>query len=169
MGKQLPIGLFVIVFIVAVLFVCNYQWDNVDIPLSRIFSEDSGEFSETEHAHIKKDAGDTSKTDSTGIKEIRQSRFSKKSENLQSDIVTSDFSRVPFTIQVASYKDKKKAKAAFDRIKANDYPVYLIEKSLDEKGVWYRIYIGEFNTRDEADEYLLNIRGDFKDGFIISP
>ena len=188
MKKQLPVGLFVIVFIVAVLFICNYQWDDVEIPLSQIFPEDSGEFPEIEYAYIKMDIGDKSGADATGIKKLKHAHLNKEVEDLPSganisaglsaarsvepkypDIVSSDFSQVPFTIQVASYKDERKAGAAFDKIKANGYSVYLVEKSLKEKGIWYRIYIGKFNTYDEAAERLLKIQRDFKDSFIIRP
>ena len=52
-----------------------------------------------------------------------------------------------------------------DGISHTDY--VNLKKELGERGTWYRIYIGAFDTKAAAEEYLPKLQSDYKDGFII--
>ncbi|MBU8922249.1 MAG: SPOR domain-containing protein [Bacteroidales bacterium] len=55
-----------------------------------------------------------------------------------------------YTIHVASFKDMSRAGAETDYLEDNGYEVSV--KEVDVKGkAWYRVYVGEFDNREEAD------------------
>ena len=76
---------------------------------------------------------------------------------------------IPFTIQVSSFKDRTKAELALTALKAAGHPAYISEVDLKEKGTWYRIYVGNFDTKSQADEFLSKLKPAYKDSFVISP
>ena len=77
--------------------------------------------------------------------------------------------KVPFTIQVGSFKDKKKAENILDGLKKKGYDPYIVSTDLKEKGVWYRIFVGRFEQKGLAEELLIQLKNDYKESFIISP
>jgi cell division septation protein DedD len=56
-----------------------------------------------------------------------------------------------YVIQVASVKKAEGAKDLKDRLSKSGYSAYLEKVDLGSKGVWHRIYVGPFATRDAAD------------------
>ena len=80
-----------------------------------------------------------------------------------------EFNNPAFTIQVASAKDKEAAERQLKTVQAAGHPAYLVRKDLGDKGVWYRIYVGQFNSKSAANEYLSKVKGTYRDSFIISP
>ncbi len=77
--------------------------------------------------------------------------------------------QLSFTIQVTSSKDKTKAESVLKVIKDKGYSSsYLVTKDLGDKGTWYRIYVGEFATKEQAQELLTKLKENYKDSFIIS-
>jgi cell division septation protein DedD len=77
-------------------------------------------------------------------------------------------SKNAFTIQVASFKDAIKAEKTLENLRAKYGSVYISSKDLGEKGVWYRICLGQFEARNEADELLADVKKTFKDSFVVS-
>lgn len=57
-----------------------------------------------------------------------------------------------FTVQVASYKDRKEADAVREKIAALGFPAYVVESHVKDKGVWYRVRIGRHLERKAAAE-----------------
>lgn len=47
-----------------------------------------------------------------------------------------------FLVQVASYRTKKEAEAVRDRLAAGGIAAYLVESSIPDKGIWYRVRVG---------------------------
>src|SRR3989338_3241359 len=73
-----------------------------------------------------------------------------------------------FTIQVASFKDKERAEKAVTQIQQKgDSAAYIGSKPREGGGFWYRVYIGQFNAKQEATELLAKIQQDYKDSFIL--
>ncbi|MFH1728488.1 MAG: SPOR domain-containing protein [Pseudomonadota bacterium] len=66
---------------------------------------------------------------------------------------TSKFSGKGFTIQVNSFKDKNQADKAVSKLKEKGYTAYIMKKYIDESGLWYRVRVGQFVTREEAEKY----------------
>lgn len=74
----------------------------------------------------------------------------------------------PFTVQVWSFQDKNKAELASERLKKQNYPAYIVTQELEKKGIWYRVWVGAFETKEEATKLVKEIRKDYKDSFVTS-
>lgn len=74
-----------------------------------------------------------------------------------------------YTIQIASFKDKKLAEKAVVKIRAKVPSAHIALRDLGQKGIWYRIYAGQFEQRSEAEVTLSNIKRNYSSSFIISP
>ncbi len=61
------------------------------------------------------------------------------------------FTSFPYSVYLGSYKTPDRARTA-----ALNSPnvSYWVRIDLGEKGIWYRVYIGYFRTRDEADTFI---------------
>ncbi len=57
-----------------------------------------------------------------------------------------------FCVQVASYKDRKEAEAMRAKVASRGLDVYIVESSVPDKGVWYRIRVGRHLEQAEANE-----------------
>lgn len=79
----------------------------------------------------------------------------------------SDIPEKPFAIQVYSFQDRSKAEPAIEALEKKGYPAYIVSQDLGEKGLWHRVWVGRFETKDEAAEILDKIKGEYKDSFII--
>lgn len=51
----------------------------------------------------------------------------------------------PYILQVASMKDGAAAAAMVDRLKLRGYPAYRESIEIPDKGLWYRVRVGEYN------------------------
>ncbi len=57
-----------------------------------------------------------------------------------------------YLVQVASYRAKKEAEEARDRLKANGMAAYVVEHKDPEKGTYYRVRIGKHLDQETAHE-----------------
>ena len=71
-----------------------------------------------------------------------------------------------FIIQVASFRDKAKANTVVEKLKQEGFSAYTMSKDLAGQGVWYRVWIGDFSTKEEATKMLDKVRKKYKDSFI---
>ena len=62
-----------------------------------------------------------------------------------------------FGIRVSAFQQKQTAQSEMRALLARGYPAFLTSKSTPS-GVWYRVYVGPFPTRPEADTYAGSIR-----------
>jgi cell division septation protein DedD len=62
------------------------------------------------------------------------------------------------TVQVGSYRSKMQASTLVEKLNKKGYPAYLIEASIPQKGLWYRIRVGYFQTREEAEKISSEIK-----------
>jgi cell division protein FtsN len=58
-----------------------------------------------------------------------------------------------FTVQVASYREKRDAQALAGRLAGKGYQAFVAEAVLPGKGRWYRVRVGRFGTRSEAASF----------------
>jgi len=63
-----------------------------------------------------------------------------------------------FSVQIGSYPDLKMAQDMEKDLKNKTYPAFIHEAVLPGKGTWYRVRIGNFATKEEAELYAKNIR-----------
>ena len=60
-------------------------------------------------------------------------------------------SRRPWTVQVNAFPDEKAAKTWVDRLQDKGYNAFLSESRIQGR-VWYRVRVGRFESRDEAEK-----------------
>ncbi len=73
----------------------------------------------------------------------------------------------PFTVQISSSQVKKQCYRVAAMLRRAGYPAFTSEVDFKEKGVWHRIFVGSYSSRDEADMMRLILENDeISDGFI---
>ncbi len=83
-------------------------------------------------------------------------------------IVTSpkDGKEQGFTVQVYSFLDSVRAQKAVESLKNVGYKAFQEVSDLGDKGVFYRVRIGDLANEAQAQKLLEDIRKNYKDGFI---
>ena len=76
-------------------------------------------------------------------------RRTKRVEPFDQDIV-----RKGYTIQLGSFQQKEKAYALQNKLKKHGYLVYVTPKTIENKGIWYRVRMGNFDSPEEAQEWV---------------
>jgi cell division septation protein DedD len=74
-----------------------------------------------------------------------------------------------YAIQVASYPDKASADQLAGKLKANKWKAFSLPTDIPNKGTYYRVYVGDYATRDVADTALKVFKDKetkYKDSFI---
>lgn len=62
-----------------------------------------------------------------------------------------------YNVQVSSWRNKQKAEDEVKRLRRGGLTAFLVEANLPQKGgLWYRVRIGNFNSREEAEQFLIN-------------
>jgi cell division protein FtsN len=64
-----------------------------------------------------------------------------------------------FEIQVAAYQDQGKAEQAAARLKSLGYPARIVAREIADKGRWFRVIVGGFESREKAKETAELIAG----------
>lgn len=59
-----------------------------------------------------------------------------------------------YSVQVGSYPQLAEATRIVERWKGKGYPAYLMIADIPDRGRWYRVRIGGFQTREDASRYL---------------
>lgn len=72
-----------------------------------------------------------------------------------------------FSIQVASFKQEQSAQQELEKLLKKEFPAFVESRDLADKGTWYRVYVGRFESKQKAGEYLKNVQASYKDSFII--
>lgn len=62
-------------------------------------------------------------------------------------------SEYKFSIQVGSYQTANDASTAIDRWRAKSYDAYMSIGEIPARGTWYRVRVGGFGTRTEAEAF----------------
>lgn len=63
-----------------------------------------------------------------------------------------------WTLQLSAYQDRAEANRYVANLRDKGYAPYVVEANVPGKGVWYRVRMGRFGSRDAASRYL----SDFK-------
>lgn len=190
MKNQWPIWVLVIGVVIIVLFAFNYHGQKDFIPLSEIFPDEKSETAPDIQYEFM-NAATQGTQDLAAVPQESSQDLSVKTEAVMPKApVASPAAPAPqgapaalepatppagtpvktlYTIQVASSKNKAGAETTLNAVKAKGYPAFLAQKDLGQKGMWYRVYVGNFQTRKEAEAYLPKVRQDYKDSFIITP
>lgn len=73
-----------------------------------------------------------------------------------------------FTVQIASVQDGRNAQNLVDRLRKQGYRSYQIRTEVPGKGIWYRVRVGAFDNRGDADQMLARLKGDKYGGMVVS-
>ena len=71
------------------------------------------------------------------------------------------------TVQAASLKDPKDADDLVSRLKKKGYPAYKTIAVVPQQGIWFRVRVGRFGSREEAAETLKRLKKDGFDPFLV--
>lgn len=63
-----------------------------------------------------------------------------------------------YSVQVGSFPNMKEATRAVERWKEKGYPAYMMIADIPDRGRWYRVRLGGFQTRGDADVYLKELK-----------
>jgi cell division septation protein DedD len=89
------------------------------------------------------------------IVETKRAEKLTETESAVAAVVDSD---KRFTVQIASFPDLAGAQEMEQSLKLKSYPVVIQEAEVPGKGTWYRVRVGDFTTRQEAEQYGNNIK-----------
>jgi DedD protein len=68
-----------------------------------------------------------------------------------------------WSVQVASFKDPKKASIFRDKLRGSDFKVYVREKLLSDQTLFTQIFVGPVQTKADASALKLRIKQEFKE------
>ena len=71
-------------------------------------------------------------------------------------------------VQVASTKDLKSAKALVGKLKKLGYAGFSVKAVIPDKGTWYRVRVGPYRTKTEADQMRTELVKDGFKGIVVS-
>lgn len=68
-----------------------------------------------------------------------------------------------YTLQIAAFKERNTAEELAGRLKKKGYDSYIVPVTIPQKGVWFRVRVGRFETRPDAQSLQSKLKG--KEGF----
>lgn len=159
----------IVVVVIGIFIVLNYQGEKDAVPLSEIFP-DKAFINQVEYEFVDETQP------AVVAPKLQENIAAQPVKEIVEDVkpvveavVEKDFENIAFTIQVSSFKEKSQAEKALIEVQKVDSSAYLMSRDLGEKGIWYRIYVGKFDTKASAETVLLKVKERYKDSFIISP
>ncbi len=73
-----------------------------------------------------------------------------------------------FTIQVSASQDRAEADGVVQRLRAEGYSPYVVDAVIPGKGHWYRVRLGHFGTKADADRYLKDFKRETRSDAIVT-
>jgi len=77
----------------------------------------------------------------------------KKTENMKVASLPKTSETGKYTVQIGSFTHEELAERRRKELLSKGYPAFIKKSLVAGKGIWYRVRIGTFNTRDEAKQY----------------
>jgi cell division protein FtsN len=94
----------------------------------------------------------TQEMEKTSTKKKKRTLIKKGSKKVKP--FDQDMIRKRYTIQLGSFKQQEKAYALQNKLKKQGYLVYVTPKKINGKVTWYRVRMGNFNTPEEAQDWV---------------
>jgi cell division septation protein DedD len=94
------------------------------------------------------------KAGSGGSKPVKTSQKDAPSKETVAAVEKTRTTGPIYTIQAASVKDPKDADQLVQKLKKGGYPAYRAIGKVPGKGIWFRVRIGEYNSKIEARRTL---------------
>ena len=71
-----------------------------------------------------------------------------------------------YAIQVAAFSDLSTAKHLVQRLRTEGHPAYISPTDLRKQGKWYRVFVGNFEDKEQAALLLPKLKNMFGDSFM---
>ena len=180
MKNTWPIALAVAGIIVIIFIAFNFPKSQEDTALKEIFpEEDVAKTQEIQYEFVNDEKqtkpsvpnGQAAKVESAKPVSIQTMAQPAVSQVALQPAVNSAAAKsaAKYAIQIASFKEKSKAESTLKAIQAaGKYTAYLATKDLGTQGLWHRIYVGDFTTKDQAEGLLTQVKQDYQNSFIIA-
>lgn len=182
MRNNWTVWIIVLGVVAVILFVFNFQAKKDMVPVNHILPEgEVGQSTPIEYEFVDQAAEDAQlaiQETASGVaatsgvtakaKAVGQPGVSTVKSPTAKAPGGSDLAKGKYTIQVMAAKNKVGIEAEVKKMSQQGHPAYMVTKDLGEKGVWYRIYVGSFSTKAEADQYLAKIKAAHKNAFVVS-
>ncbi len=86
----------------------------------------------------------------------------------QTSPVPAEPEEIRLSIQVASVREQKDADQLVAHLKGKGFPAYRIIAKIPGKGIWFRIRVGPYKSRVEADRALRRLERDKFSGYLVN-
>lgn len=63
-----------------------------------------------------------------------------------------------YSVQIGAYQDQREATYFVEEWKTKGYPAYMMVADLGDRGRWYRVRLGGFPTKGDAEQYLNDLK-----------
>ncbi len=175
MKNKWILWVFILALTVIVLIVVNNQITQDSIPLSQLIPEgDTLQQPVIEYEFVTEEPRAEAKLLKlpSGVQNVLPEKIQPaqrtNSLNQPTPKISQETQGKFFTIQVASFKDRNQAQQVLEQISKEGLPGFIMDRDLGEKGKWYRVCVGKFDTRVPAEELLAKIKITHETSFILS-
>jgi len=181
MKNQWPFWLFIIAIFIVVVIAINYQGNQEVAPLGEIFSQEpvgleyeyvSSPEQKPVAAVAPKVVASSATPDApkveTALPKAQVTSTSAPVAPASTVAKAADTSTAgSLAVQILSSKDKTATEAALQKVKNNGFPeAYMRQADLGDRGIWYRIYIGQYSSMAQAQEGLAKVKEKYPQAFI---
>ncbi|MBN1908065.1 MAG: SPOR domain-containing protein [Deltaproteobacteria bacterium] len=111
--------------------------------------------------HLKESHAESNEIQGSGMIKPEQADPEKtlntvleKRSGVPSNDITANSASYPYSIYLGSYNSVTSVKELSSKYMKMGITSYWIKMDLGQKGVWYRLYAGCFQKREQADEYI---------------
>ncbi len=181
------ITIFVVGVIITVFIAFNYQGGRDTVSLSEIFPNEGDYDVDIEYEFVDKDQKNVRQVD-TVVETAQQARVIEETpqivvkpkavikeavakpvvSNAKKPLLASQKKAI-YAIQVSSHKSQLKASVVVKKLTAKGFDAYSKMRNLGDKGIWYRVYVGHFSTKQDAKNKLPSVANLYPNSFIIAP
>jgi cell division protein FtsN len=63
-----------------------------------------------------------------------------------------------FTVNIGSFRERTSAERLTNELKAKGYKAFVAEATIPQKGTWYRVSVGRFPSREEAQAFARTVK-----------
>jgi DedD protein len=74
-----------------------------------------------------------------------------------------------YTVQVGASQDRAEAQRIESRARSSGLRPYVVEANLGAKGVWYRVRVGAFDTREAAERFRRDVDRELRGSAAVMP
>ncbi len=91
---------------------------------------------------------------------VKTPKKQDKEQGTKLSSASKEATKASFTVQVASLTDLVKAKEFVSSLEKKGYKAYLITVQVPGKGIYYRIRVGHFKDRQQANQIVAKLQND---------